>query len=204
MTRARRATKADIDAVVGTLVDSHLDYVWEVWALQRPDRRDALIELVRHHIELIALPHREVWMSDDGAAVACWQSASADPVSDAATTRMAEIARSVYGARLELIEQVDVVLHAHRPVEPHHFLGSMGVRPDRQRQGLGSAVLAPVLERLDRTGVPACLETSAAGNVKFYESLGFAVRAFLEDLPADAPATWVMWRQPRAGASSRP
>jgi GNAT superfamily N-acetyltransferase len=141
-------------------------------------------------------------MSEDGAAVAVWQSAPADPVPDALSTRMAEVARSVYGARLDLIEQVDVVLHAHRPVEPHHFLGSMGVRPDRQRQGLGSSVLAPVLEELDRTNVPACLETSSAGNVKFYESLGFTVLAFLDELPAGAPTTWVMWRRPRGAASS--
>ena len=201
MVQVRRATNADTDAVVGALVDSHLDYVWEVWALQGPDRRRALHELVRHHIELIALPHREVWMTDDGAAGAVWQPAPAAPVPDDVTARMAEVARGSYGARLERVEQVDVVLHAHRPVERHRFLGSMGVLPQRQREGLGSAVLAPVLEELDRTEVPACLETSAAGNVKFYESLGFTVLSYLDELPAGAPATWVMWRAPIGGAA---
>ena len=45
-----------------------------------------------------------------------------------------------------------------------------------------------VLEALDRSGVPACLETSAAGNVKFYESLGFTVLSYLDELPAGALA----------------
>jgi predicted N-acetyltransferase YhbS len=88
------------------------------------------------------------------------------------------------------------VLLDHRPREPHQFLGQMGVRPDRRRQGLGTAVLHPVLDELDRTGVPACLETSAPGNVAFYGVLGFAVVAHLDDLPAQAPETWVMWRPP--------
>ncbi len=197
----RRATVADLDVVVATLVDSHLDYVWEAWAIPGPDRRARLTELVRHHVELIALPYREVWMSDDGAGVAIWRSEPPEPVDTAASNRLAEVARSVFGSRLALIDEVDARVLARRPAAPHRFLGTMGVRPDRQRQGIGTAVLRPVLEELDRTGTPACLETSAVGNVDFYGRLGFAVVAHLDDLPAGAPETWVLWREP-AGQKS--
>jgi predicted N-acetyltransferase YhbS len=192
----RRATVADLDAVVATLVDSHLDYVWEVWAIRDPNRRAKLTELVRHHVELIALPYREVWMSDDGAGVAIWRSDRTEPVDAAASSRLAEVGRSVFGPRLALIEEVDARVLEQRPEAPHRFLGTMGVRPDRQRQGIGTAVLRPVLEELDRSGTPGCLETSAAGNLEFYGRLGFAVIAHLDDLPAGAPETWVLWRQP--------
>ena len=60
-------------------------------------------------------------------------------------------------------------------------------------------MLRPVLEQLDRVGVPACLETSSAGNVAFYGTLGFTVLAHLDDLPAEAPETWVLWRPPASG-----
>jgi hypothetical protein len=58
----RRATSADVDAVVRTLVDSHLDYAWEAWALDGVDRRARLTRLVRAFIELVAIPSREAWM----------------------------------------------------------------------------------------------------------------------------------------------
>ena len=34
--KVRRATDADLDVVVATLVESHLDYVWELWAIAEP------------------------------------------------------------------------------------------------------------------------------------------------------------------------
>jgi predicted N-acetyltransferase YhbS len=197
--KIRRATDADLDTVVATLVESHMDYVWEVWAITGSGRRAKLTELVRHHVELIALPRREVWMSHDGAAVAIWRSEPEESVDTHANTRLAEVGRSVFGSRLALIEEVDARVLAHRPTEPHRFLGTMGVLPHRQRQGLGSAVLQPVLDELDRTGIPACLETSALGNLEFYGRLGFTVVAHLDDLPAGAPETWVLWRPPASG-----
>ena len=42
---ARRATIADIDAVVATLVEAHRDYVWEMWAVLGPDR-DAKLDRI--------------------------------------------------------------------------------------------------------------------------------------------------------------
>jgi hypothetical protein len=53
-----------------------------------------------------------------------------------------------------------------------------------------------VLDELDRTGIPACLETSSTGNVAFYATLGFTVLAELDGLPSGAPPTWVLWRPP--------
>lgn len=195
----RRATGADLEAVVSTLVASHLDYVWEVWAIAEPGRREKLTALVHAHVELIALPQRDIWMSDDGAAVAIWRSEPEEPVDTYAKTRLAEVGRSVFGSRLTQIEAVDVQVLVHRPTEPHRFLGTMGVLPHRQREGLGTAVLRPVLDELDRIGTPACLETSALGNLTFYGHLGFEVIAHLDDLPAGAPETWVLWRPPASG-----
>jgi ribosomal protein S18 acetylase RimI-like enzyme len=71
----------------------------------------------------------------------------------------------------------------------------MGTLPARQRQGLGSDVLAPMLDRLDREQQSARLETNTTGNVSFYERHGFEVVAELE-LPHGAPATWFMHRRP--------
>jgi GNAT superfamily N-acetyltransferase len=193
----RRATASDLDAIVATLVDSHVDYVWERWALPGPNRRERLATLVRRDLELLGIPHREVWVLDDAAAVAMWIPAPDRSLpSPAALAEAAQCAESCVGDHLAAVEAVEAVLREHRPSAPHWFLATMGTRPDRQRQGLGTAVLAPVLDELDRTGVPACLETSSTANVAFYSTLGFEPVAHLDRLPAGAPATWVMWRAP--------
>ena len=83
-------------------------------------------------------------------------------------------------------------------------LATMGTRPAHRRRGLGSAVLQPMLDRLDRTAETARLETSDSNNVGFYASLGFCVTAELNDLPHDAPTTWIMDRPPQPISTERP
>ncbi|MEO7430082.1 MAG: GNAT family N-acetyltransferase, partial [Acidimicrobiales bacterium] len=43
--------------------------------------------------------------------------------------------------------------HAQHP--EHYYLAVLGTRPDRQGAGLGSALMAPVLERCDAEGIGA-------------------------------------------------
>ena len=82
-----------------------------------------------------------------------------------------------------------------RPRAPMWFLAILGVDPDRQRQGLGRAVLTESLAAVDREHSAAFLETQDAANVTFYESLGFTVAAELQ-LPHDGPMYYAMHRRP--------
>jgi ribosomal protein S18 acetylase RimI-like enzyme len=61
------------------------------------------------------------------------------------------------------------------PADRHWYLETMGVAPSAQRLGLGSRLLAPVLELADRDQVDCYLETSDRANVPFYERHGFEV-----------------------------
>ena len=191
---AVRATSKDLDAIVTTLVESHLTYVWERWALTGARRRERLEAVVRADVELLGIPSGQTWIAGGGASAAVWQPAPADPVAPKIIEQLTRVARAAFGDRLPAIEAVESIIRAHRPEEPHWFLGTVGTRPDRQRQGLGTAVLRPALDELDRIGMPACLETSALDNVAFYTKLGFDTVAHLDQLPDGAPATWVMWR----------
>ena len=62
-----------------------------------------------------------------------------------------------------------------RPREDHWYLELLAVRPDRQGQGIGSALLGTTLAEVDAAGLPAFLVTSNARNVPLYERFGFAV-----------------------------
>ncbi len=64
---------------------------------------------------------------------------------------------------------------AHPPVPRHFYLAVLGIDPPHQGRGLGSALLAPVLELCDREAVHAYLESSKERNVDFYSRHGFRV-----------------------------
>ncbi len=87
-------------------------------------------------------------------------------------------------------------LHKQYAPEPHWYLMVLGVDPPRQGQGVGGALIAPMLERADASGVPCYLETNKARNVLFYQRHGFAV---CEEgvMPGDGPQYWTMKRAAR-------
>ena len=68
--------------------------------------------------------------------------------------------------------------------------------PDRQGTGVGSALLADGVERIDAEGLPAYLESSKERNVPLYARFGFEV---VEELrpKGGGPTLWCMWREAR-------
>ena len=83
----------------------------------------------------------------------------------------------------------------HPSGPPHYYLAVLGTDPAQQGQGLGSALLAPVLERCDADGVGAFLESSKERNLAFYGRHRFEVVGDYQ-VP-DGPKLWFMWREPR-------
>jgi ribosomal protein S18 acetylase RimI-like enzyme len=84
-----------------------------------------------------------------------------------------------------------------RDVPPRHwYLPTLGVDPPRQGQGIGGALLQPVLARADAEGLWCYLETEKEKNVPFYRKHGFEVAAE-GDLAGDGPHFWTMRRKPQ-------
>jgi ribosomal protein S18 acetylase RimI-like enzyme len=86
--------------------------------------------------------------------------------------------------------------HLHkRDVPPDHwYLMVLGVEPERQGQGVGGKMIAPILERADRDRLPCYLETMKERNVTFYKKNGFEV--VVDDVIKDGPRYWTMKRDP--------
>ena len=79
------------------------------------------------------------------------------------------------------------------PEEPHVHLGPIGVAPELQRQGVGTALLLRYIEHLENENAAGYLETDRSENVEFYKKFGFVVRRQEEIIGA---STWSMWRCP--------
>jgi GNAT superfamily N-acetyltransferase len=88
------------------------------------------------------------------------------------------------------------MLESGHPAEPHWYLFFTGVEPNMQGRGIGSRLLAPVLEMADRSRAPCYLETPFPRTHEFYRRQGFAVAT--EGHPfVGAPALWSMTRSPK-------
>jgi ribosomal protein S18 acetylase RimI-like enzyme len=88
-------------------------------------------------------------------------------------------------------------LHKHDVDPKHWYLFILGVDPPRQRQGIGSALLQPVLQRADASGLPCYLETDKEDDVIFYQRHAFAVVREVT-IPKGGPRMWTMLRKPPA------
>ena len=65
--------------------------------------------------------------------------------------------------------------HKQDVPEPHWYVMVVGVDPAHQGKGLGSALLAPILQQASADNYPVYLETAQPSNVFFYQKLGFSV-----------------------------
>jgi GNAT superfamily N-acetyltransferase len=82
------------------------------------------------------------------------------------------------------------------PHKEHYYLLALGVEPDRQGRSIGTQLMRPILERCDREGIPAYLESSKDVNVPLYERNGFKVTEEMA-VPNGGPKVWLMWRDPQ-------
>lgn len=78
----------------------------------------------------------------------------------------------------------------------HWYLETMGVAPSSQRLGIGSRLVAPVLELADRDRADCYLETSDRANVPFYKRHGFEVVDDTLPLVPAGPTHVAMRRRP--------
>lgn len=141
----------------------------------------------------------EVWCTDDAVAVAMWDvplvggaTRGGDDLWNTTVARLPERSRGC-------LETMGTAVGPHQLQEPHWYLGILATHPDWQRQGLGQAVMAPVLAKADADGVRCELLTESPENVAFYRGRGFAVLA--EPVLDDGPDVWVMVREPGAGSA---
>jgi GNAT superfamily N-acetyltransferase len=138
---------------------------------------------------------QNVWVTDDLAAVAMWDfSRKSDRASGYAESVWARY-RAIAGKdAFERLASYNDAVAAVSPAELYWYLGVLATHPERQREGLATAVLSPILDEADRLGIACCLETSTAGNRRFYERRGFT-RATEIVLP-NGPPTWWLHRAP--------
>jgi ribosomal protein S18 acetylase RimI-like enzyme len=187
----RLATRDDVPELCGSLARAFTDDPVLTWSVPSERRRPGLsARFFRERLRTL-MAEELVFCDEQRRGAALW----APP--DNWRTSLGELLRMRIVTRRSpaFLVASQRVEKAH-PHEPHYYLSVLGVDPAAQGQGLGSRLMAPMLERCDREGVPAYLESSKPSNVPFYERHGFRVTRELP-FPFGGPMLWLMWRDPR-------
>lgn len=184
------AVPAEVPRVVADLHAAFMDDPVLSWAFPDEERRR---RYGRHFFAMHArrlVPSGLTWRADGGAAL--WAGAGRWRESPLDVLRLGLATFRGLGLRSALVGRGLLGIESRHPAEEHLYLVAIGVRPEQQGKGLGSALLQPGLTHADRLGLPAYLESSNIRNVPLYERKGFEITEEVE-LPR-GPKMYLMWR----------
>jgi GNAT superfamily N-acetyltransferase len=188
--RPRKASAADLPAITETLALAFYDDPVVSWCVEEGARRRQLSPTFFGAVAKSYLAYDETYAVDEGVSAALWA-----PPGAADDEELPTVLGEILEADAERLFEVFGLMAQAHPVEPHYYLFLLATRPEWQGRGLGSSLMAPVLERCDRDRVPAYLEATSERNLPLYLRHGFEVTAEIQ-IPG-GPTMWPMWRAPK-------
>ncbi len=192
----READPADVAGISRALGAAFADDPVMSWLINDAARRPGVLAgNFRLLLEEIWLEHEATYTTVGTAGAAIWDPPGKWSVSIPRQIGLLPRALRVWGRRLPRALLTLAKLERGHPTRSHYYLAVLGVEPESQGRGLGSALMFPILHRCDADGVPAYLEASSPRNRALYELHGFEVTREFQ-VGSGAPPVWGMWRDP--------
>lgn len=193
----RIAGGADLDAVAETLTLAfRTDPVWGPYSFPDPGRQLDQSRRVWAAYAKAAMRFPWTLVTPRCEAVAVWIPPNEPELTEEQEAEFEALAVAVLG-----VDQAAVMLGAlaaldaqHPDDEPHYYLSLLATHDDHRGQGLGMALLAACLERVDAERMPAYLESTNPANDARYARLGFEPRGTIT--LANGHVVTTMWREP--------
>jgi ribosomal protein S18 acetylase RimI-like enzyme len=197
-TSVRKATLADAPRLAQTLASAFQDDPVIAWIFPDQRRRRAVLPaFMEFRLRNLAFPHHQVWTTTDEAAAAAWLPPPGRwqlPLPQ--QLRLLPALVRFLGLRTASVLAGLKRMEARHPQDRSHwYLFILGTEQAAQGHGLGSALLAHMLARVDADQVPAYLESSSERNLALYGRHGFEITS--EVMIPGGPTIWPMWREPQ-------
>jgi len=176
---AHRAIPDERSQIVKTLCLAFFDDPIYRWLVPDDAQRRRSAAIFYSRFVDACWPHGAVYAAGAGAGAALWVPPGKPLVTDDEAEAfgrdlLESVADDAGSARLAQLLQM---LTDNHPADACWYLAFMGVDPSAQGNGLGTRLLAAVLDQADRDQAPAYLEASSPENRRLYERHGFqAVR----------------------------
>jgi ribosomal protein S18 acetylase RimI-like enzyme len=192
----RRATPDDVAALTRSLASAFFDDPVSAFVFADAARRDSVLrDFFVVQLRRTYLPRGEVYTTAERAGASMWLGPNSQLPS--LRDQLAYLWVALASGRFRASRRLSLVLQRLRPMEEHYYLGTIGVDPPRQHQGIGTALMRPGLARCDAQNLGAYLESSSEANTRFYAGMGFRVTHEIT-ATRDGPRLWLMWREPQA------
>jgi ribosomal protein S18 acetylase RimI-like enzyme len=199
--RVERADDSDTDGIVEMLVRAFEDDPVAGFMFANVSKRpQSLRKFFSIQMKADYLKTGEVWMTEDHTGAALWgpPNKPLPNVRDLLHLLPLMPALLPLGHMRKAMRALFIV-ESFRPKYPHWYLATIGTDPPAQGRGIGSVLMSTMMERIDKEGAPAYLESSKERNVPFYSRYGFKVSKELRAVDG-APPIWLMLREAQ-GAS---
>lgn len=180
--------------IIATLAGAFQDDPALSWLLPDPRMRARRLPAFFSVVEEQSRRAGKVLASTNGEAASLWY-----PPGDIAhgwwpqltgNLRMAAVFRTALVRGIALEE----AMHEHHPhPQPDWYLRYVGVAPEAQGKGWGSAIVREGIALAAARGCGVLLETAKPENVSLYSRLGFAITSEWS-APEDGPKFWTMRR----------
>jgi GNAT superfamily N-acetyltransferase len=168
----RAAADKDRETVIGVITLAFASDPMARWAYPDPAAYLAVMPQVAAAFGGNGFPHGAAHLIEGGMGAAMWLPPGVEPdVERLAALTDAHVPKERISDMMQVFEQMD---RCH-PANPCWYLPLIGVDPAYQGRGCGSALLRYALERCDREGMPAYLESSNPRNVPLYLRHGFEI-----------------------------
>jgi GNAT superfamily N-acetyltransferase len=194
----QQATGEDVHRLKVVLAEAFFEDPVLGWLMPDDSKRRArLRRFFAIELRHVALARGRVWTTSDltGAAL------SLPPGAWRVPPRATLLEGTAFGVHLPRAARLGAAMELRHVREPHYYVRDVGVHPDMQGNGLGSALLRPTLDRCDREGLPAYLEASSERNAALYERLGFQLTGELR--VGGSPPLRLMLRPPNPTETMR-
>ena len=202
--RVERAEEGDIHVLSEVVADAYIDLAVSQWLVPDPgDRRRIFPPYFRMYVEH-AFAGGLVFTTAARDAAALWLPVGPDGPGAPPDGYHQQLA-AITGAHLDRFTALDEGFDAHHPAGVvHQHLAILAVRPDRQRLGIGTALLRARHAIFDRDRIPAYLEASDPAKRDIYLKHGYVLRPDAPiRLPDGGPELFPMWREPRRTGHAR-
>ena len=190
----RKARPDEHERLAAVLARALFDDPVMRWIIGDDGRRRSVLETKLRPVPAQDLVKQdECYTTESAVGAAVWELPGQWKIGILDQLRLLPSMARINGRLLPRALRTIATLESNHPAAPHYYLPFVGVEPEWQGRGLGTALMRPVLDRCDEEKMPAYLEASSPRNRVLYERHGFQVTEQFS-LGPDSPPLWRMWR----------